>query len=292
LETEHPSGAEYATYLTKVAKHFKVPVKTKVEVKNVRKDNDIFEVETSDGTYSCRILIWAAGEFSYPNTPSFEGSEYCTHYSSIRSFEDIKGCEVVVIGGYESGMDALIELSKLGKKVTVIDRGEPWDLKTSDSSISLAPYTIDKLKNVFPKEVSGLVGNQEVTKVVKVKDGYRVFTKNGDSHFSDSSPILATGFTGSTSLIKDLFEWDEENLKPNLSNDDESTITPGLFLVGPEVRHSAVIFCFVYKYRQRFPVVVKALMKRLKKKCVIPEEYNQDGVLLEDLSCCLNECSC
>ena len=40
-----------------------------------------------------------------------------------------------------------------------------------------------------------------------------------------------------------------------LNEFDESTITPGLFLTGPSVRHKDLSFCFVYKFRQRFGVV-------------------------------------
>ena len=39
---------------------------------------------------------------------------------------------------------------------------------------------------------------------------------------------------------------------PKLTKCDESTICPGLFLCGPQVRQDDQIFCFVYKYRQRF----------------------------------------
>ncbi|MCS7093368.1 MAG: NAD(P)-binding domain-containing protein [Patescibacteria group bacterium] len=69
-----------------------------------------------------KIIIWSAGEFFYPKIPSFEGSNYCLRYSSIKSFKQVKGDWEVIIGGYESGMGAFIELSKLGKKPIVIDK--------------------------------------------------------------------------------------------------------------------------------------------------------------------------
>ena len=50
---------------------------------------------------------------------------------------------------------------------------------------------------------------------------------------------------------------------PKLTKCDESTICPGLFLCGPQVRQSDQIFCFVYKYRQRFAVVVNQVALRL-----------------------------
>jgi hypothetical protein len=50
---------------------------------------------------------------------------------------------------------------------------------------------------------------------------------------------------------------------PKLTKCDESTICPGLFLCGPQVRQDDEIFCFIYKYRQRFAVVVNEIAKRL-----------------------------
>jgi putative flavoprotein involved in K+ transport len=48
-----------------------------------------------------------------------------------------------------------------------------------------------------------------------------------------------------------------------LTKYDESTISPGLFLCGPQVRQEDEIFCFVYKYRQRFAVVLNEIATRL-----------------------------
>jgi|EP01047_Picozoa_sp_COSAG01_P027895 putative flavoprotein involved in K+ transport len=36
-----------------------------------------------------------------------------------------------------------------------------------------------------------------------------------------------------------------------------------MFLAGPQVRQAEEIFCFVYKYRQRFAVVVNEVATRL-----------------------------
>ena len=74
-------------------------------------------------TLRSRYVIWAAGEFQYPRTASpslFPGSEHCMHNSTVRSWSKLKGDDFVVIGGYESGMDAAFNLSSCGKRCTVI----------------------------------------------------------------------------------------------------------------------------------------------------------------------------
>jgi hypothetical protein len=79
-----------------------------------------------------------------------------------------------------------------------------------------------------------------------------------------------------------------------LTKCDESTICPGLFLCGPQVRQDGQIFCFVYKYRQRFAVAVNEISRRLGlpeaeiKKAV--DTCRKHHMFLDDLSCCEATC--
>ena len=89
-------------------------------------------------------MIWAAGEFQYPraNTELFPGSELCMHNSSVRSWKTLPGDDFVVIGGYESGMDAAYNLATCGKSCTVVSSTAFWHVTTEDPSTELAPYTV------------------------------------------------------------------------------------------------------------------------------------------------------
>ena len=80
----------------------------------------LLEVEVADvatGTVEVlksRYVIWAAGEFQYPRSssgPLFSGSQHCLHNSAVASWKDLEGDDFVVIGGYESGMDAASNLA-------------------------------------------------------------------------------------------------------------------------------------------------------------------------------------
>ncbi|UZQ54055.1 hypothetical protein OOK60_16425 [Trichothermofontia sichuanensis B231] len=58
------------------------------------------------------------------------------------------------------------------------------------------------------------------------------------------------------------------------------------------MRHGKVIFCFIYKFRQRFAVVANAIARRLGIDCPPLDSYRQAGMFLDDLSWCDNECLC
>ena len=68
LQTEHPSGHEYAAYLKKLADHFKLPIQNNTNVDSVSKKDDVFIIKTNNGEIKSKFLVWAGGEFQYPRS--------------------------------------------------------------------------------------------------------------------------------------------------------------------------------------------------------------------------------
>ena len=121
-----------------------------------------------------------------------------------------------------------------------------------------------------------------------------VKTDNEDVFVSDDMPINCTGFDTSLKLVDGLFNFKEGYAV--LTNVDESEKTKNLFLVGPQVKHGTALFCFIYKYRQRFAVVAEEIAKRneisLSKIDEVLNEYKSNNFYLTDLTCCDDECVC
>ena len=131
LHTEHPSGDEYADYLTALASAAELRVRTMTEVVSVQAQGveggpPLFSVgisATSKPFHESRILhskpglrrparatekltaryvVWAAGEFQYPaveSSSAVAGAELCMHNSSVRSWAKLPGDDFVLIGG-------------------------------------------------------------------------------------------------------------------------------------------------------------------------------------------------
>ncbi|MEO1498351.1 MAG: NAD(P)/FAD-dependent oxidoreductase [Planctomycetota bacterium] len=291
LEVEHPTGQQYAQHLRSVAKHFEVPVREGLDVIRVTKHADLFLVDTPTETLYCRRLVWAAGEFQYPRQLNFEGAGLCRHTATVPSYADLPGDDFVIIGGYESGVDAAFHLAQSHKRARLLDTGCPWTASTSDPSVALSTYSLERMQvDGFRSRVQ-LVPHCEVCGVRQRAGSYVVCTCDDREHETPTQPLMATGFEGSVHLVADLFEAREDGY-PLLSEHDESTITPGLFLCGPAVRHDKHVFCFIYKYRQRFAVVAKAIATSLGHSAEDLEVYRQWGMYLDDLSCCGEECAC
>lgn len=293
LLTEHPTGEDYAVYLKGLSQFFDLPVYNGVNVVSVDKEDDRFVLATNFGEYRSKYLIWAAGEYQYPKKDNFEGSDLCIHYSKITSFSNLEGDEHIVIGGYESGFDAMVNLSKKGKQVTLLDKLDYLELVKSDSSYCLSPFTRDRISEVIDN-----VDYYPYTKATKVEfrdNQYFVETNNEETFVSDQKPINCTGFASSLTLINKLFLFRNDGY-PVLNNLDESTETENLFLVGPQVKHDNALFCFIYKYRQRFAIVAESIAERIELDQGnidhVLKEYKDFNFYLKDLSCCDGECVC
>ncbi|MDG5817779.1 NAD(P)/FAD-dependent oxidoreductase [Natronococcus sp. A-GB7] len=322
LDCEHPTGKQYAEYLEAIAEFHELPVETGIDVKSVAPrrggETEEFVLETDEGATRARYVVWAAGQYQYPSSGALEGAtqgvhvanvdswaEYATRASSTESAgtngiaADGAGAvaetvsDVAVVGGAESGIDAALGLAEAGRSVTVLDDEGTWQFRSPDPSEVLSPRTNERLETALEDGAPiELVADARVAGIEREEgDGYVVTTTDGDRVRSRAPPVLATGFEGSLAVVDDLFAFDGE--LPDLTDRDESTETPGLFLAGPQVAHNDQQFCFIYKFRQRFAVVAEELGERLGVDTDPLEAYREKRMVLEDLDCCEPDyCDC
>ena len=290
MKVEHPTGKEYAEHLQDIAEYFELPILENTNVDSIEKIDGFFHLNIGDSNLLAKNVIWAAGEYQYPLLDGFEGVELCRHTATVSRYADLEGDNFLIIGGYESGIDAAYHLANNGKKVVLFDINSPWDEESSDPSITLSTFSFERMRNAnFENNVR--LNPQTPVKSVNLVNGiYEVRTQDGQVFNSDSKPLFAGGFDGSHKFVSDLFDEREDGF-PLLNESDESTLVPGMFLCGPSVRHDGHIFCFIFKYRQRFAIVAQAIASSLD----IPtdefvEVYRGWGMYLDDLSCCGQEC--
>jgi thioredoxin reductase len=296
LDCEHPTGAEYAEYLQGVVEFHELPVRTGVDVESIRRHDDEFVLHTSTGVIQSKFVVWAAGQFGQPNDDPFPGASHCVHNSRVTSWsafaDECVEDPIVVVGGYESGIDAALALADLGHEVLVVDEEGPWQFRSPDPSEVLSPYTSQRLQDAFERDAPIALEHGIRVERVDVEDGtFDVIGTDGASFRTRNRPVLATGFESGLGLVDDHFEF--ENGQPQLTERDESTTTPGLFLAGPQVAHNGQQFCFIYKFRQRFAVVADEIAARLDIDRTPLDEYREKSMFLEDLSCCEPDmCDC
>lgn len=292
LKREHPDGQGYAKYLDMAADAFGLNVQCGLDVKSLEAKDDGMVLHTNHGTVRADYVIWACGQFGTPSDGGLIGSEHGLHYASVRQWQDVPGDDICVIGGYESGIDAAIGLSRAGKRATVLDAETPWQDHDKDPSRALSPFTQQRLHTAMSEGNITLENGADIVAISRDADGYRILAGDGRSWSTQTRPILATGFNSGTAPVSEWFDYDDAGL-PLLTTQDESTELPGLFLVGPEVSHNGYLFCFIYKFRQRFAVVARAIAGRLGADTSVLEMYRENNMYLDDLSCCEDDkCLC
>ena len=305
LDREHPTGGEYAEYLQGVVEFHDLPVQTGVDVESLQRHDDRFSIQrhddgfilhTSTGVIQSRFVIWAAGQFGQPNDDPFPGANHCVHNSRVESWsafaDECIEDPIVVVGGYESGIDVALALADLGHEVLVVDEDGPWQFRGPDPSEVLSPYTSQRLQDAFEHDAPIALEDGIRVERVDVEEGtFDVIGTDGASFTTRNQPVLATGFESGLGIVDEHFEF--ESGQPRLTEQDESTITPGLFLAGPQVAHNGQQFCFIYKFRQRFAVVADEIASRLDVDRTVLDEYREKNMFLEDMSCCEPDiCDC
>ena len=290
MKVEHPTGQQYAQHLRNISTFFEIPILEHTNVNAIEKSGDLFHLHFDEGSFMAKNVIWAAGEFQYPKTAAFDGVELCRHTATVPSYAALEGDDVLIIGGYESGVDAAYHLADNGKNVHVFDRGDPWGEGSSNPSIALATYTIERTRHACFENRVTLHANTGVKQVTFADGTYELTTEDGAVFRSKTQPLFAGGFEGSHTFVSHLFDSREDGF-PELSEQDESTTHSGMYLCGPAIRHGNENFCFMYKYRQRFGVVAAAIASSLGLETEeFIEAYRGWGMFLDDLSCCGQEC--
>lgn len=294
-QKEHLNGKEYAAYLSKIEELNEIKVEGNTEVEKIIKSDEGWVVATKKGKLKCNYLVWAAGEFFNPEIKGIPGAKYCIHSSVIKNPSNLEGDNFVVIGGYESGVQMAIELIDKGKKVTLINPIQVNRVDTSDPSQVLSPYTLERFAKIEKSnnftEVHGIVKN-----VSKTEHNFSVELIDKTVIESKYNPICATGFSLVQKPIEELITFRSDGLPLLNKETDEFHNQENMYLAGPSVRHDNHIFCFIYKFRQRFGVIAEDIlnkeMYRINDIVSLVKKWKQKGLYLSDLSCCDEECVC
>lgn len=125
IPTTRPTRIDAIRYYQGVASRYQIPVRTHESVSDVVSSAGHFIVTTQSSTeYKCRYVVIATGYYDNPNRLGIPGESHNTvfhHYSEPFAYS---GCDVAVVGGRNSAVEAALDLFRNGAKVTLIHRGE------------------------------------------------------------------------------------------------------------------------------------------------------------------------
>ena len=293
---EHVSGSEYGDYLNALVKSHHLNVSEGQRVTEVSKTNSVFSLKTTDAAYTCSYLISAVGEFQFPSHGGIIWAEHAEHSSEIKNYDSFEYTSepVAIVGGYESSVDAAFALSKKGIHSHIFSPHPIDDTSTSDPSQILSLATLERFR-ALQQEGSITLTQTSISKIDQDAENYILTWADGNVYHFTSKPILATGFHSGLSYLWDLVSYRDDGNPLLVSDTDELQKTPGIFVVGPRVRHAEIIFCFIYKFRLRFGVIALEIAKRLGKNIdeeAVKTQWKHQGFYMENFNSCGDECVC
>lgn len=293
LKEEHPSGRDYQAYLQSLANHYDLPVRSHCRVRTVAKDGEGYRLVLASGkVIRARFVIVAVGDYAFPATGGIKNAHLGCHYQAVKDYGDFRGVnDQVIIGGNESAFDMAINLAARGTRVHLYTETAGPDQGAADPSKRLSTYTNERYRAVADR--IRITSGQVLTEIEETPGGFRLHFRGGRTVLSSTRPLLATGFANVQSpLVAKLFAIADQ--RAVLTQADESTQSPNVFMVGPEVVHESVVLCYVYKYRQRFAPLATTILERLGREIdpAVSDYYRKNNMYLTDLAGCGVNCEC
>jgi thioredoxin reductase len=235
-----PSRPEMEANLAAFAEKARVEVRYGCRWTATRRTSDErgegFEVETTDGTYRCRVLVVAVG-VAEPFTPPGVGMEFSHHYADVRPVQDYADRRVLIIGKQNSGFELASGLLPWARQLLVVS---PSTVRLSVDTKTLVGV---RARYVQPYEDHVLGGGVSVLdaaidRIERTPDGpltVRLRRTDGgaDMNVEVDDVIAATGFV---TPLQDLPELGVTTFGaarlPVQTPWWESTSLPGVFFAG------------------------------------------------------------
>ncbi len=227
---ERPTRIEGLEYYATVVRRKGIRVRVYEEVTSVhRNENGSFMVLTKDRfdiqySYKAANVIMATGYFDWPNHLGIPGEGLPKVAHSFREAHPYVGRKVAIVGARNSGIDAALELMRVGADVTVIYRGE-----------ELADVVKSWVKPVFESAVSkGKIKMYWKSTVEEIKPYSIIVNKEGFKQELDNDDVLVlTGFRPDRSFLAEIgVLTEEETGAPHFDEDTMETNVPGVFIAG------------------------------------------------------------
>ncbi|MBD8070278.1 YpdA family putative bacillithiol disulfide reductase [Bacillus sp. PS06] len=224
-ENRKPVRNQALAYYREVVKRKKIRVQSFEEVFKVEKtENGHFVVESSAGLYQSNQVVIATGYYDHPNYMNIPGEDLDKVFHYFKEAHPYFDCDVVVVGGKNSSVDAALELVKAGARVTVIYRG-------SEYSSSIKPWILPEFESLVRH---GTIKMEFQAHLKEIHLNEVVYEKHGETyHIKNDFVFAMTGYHPDHEFLKKMnVIIDEETGRPFFDEETMETNVEGLFIAG------------------------------------------------------------
>ena len=220
-----PGRQDALEYYQGIARQKDLSINLYEKVLNVRKNEEIFEVETSKSRYSAKNVIISTGFYDHPNTMNIPGEnlEKVKHYyTEPYPFAQQK---IVVVGSSNSAVDAALETYRKGAEVTMI-------IRHSEISKSVKYWVKPDIEN---RILEGSIKAHFNAELTEIKENTVIFKdEKGELHEIENDFVLAmTGYLPDFDFLRNTgIRLEGDFLNPYYNPETMETNIPNLYLAG------------------------------------------------------------
>mgnify|MGYP003602999177 CR=1 FL=1 len=252
-----PGRQEALEYYQGIARQRNLNIKLYEKVLNVRKNEDIFEVETSKSTYFAKNVIVSTGFYDVPNLMNIPGEnlEKVKHYyTEPYPYAQQK---IVVVGSSNSAVDAALETYRKGAEVTMI-------IRHSEISKSVKYWVKPDIENRISE---GSITAHFNSELLEIKENSVIFKdENGEIQEIENDFVLAmTGYLPDFEFLKNIgIHLQGDCLNPFYTEETMETNIPNLYLAGVVCGGKDTHLWFIENSRIHAEIIVKNILRNSK----------------------------
>lgn len=194
-----------------------------------RLDDGSFRLTTDEGeVFEAKVVVIAAGGGSFqpkrPPIPGIEAYEGTSVLYAVRRIEELRGQDVVIVGGGDSALDWTLNLEPIARRVTLVHRRPEFRAAPDSVAKMQALHAAGAIDLVFG-QVSNLDGDAGQLRSITVKGA------DGDI---DVACTRLLPFFGLTMKLGPIAEWGLNLHENQILVDTEkfATSEPGIFAIG------------------------------------------------------------
>lgn len=271
VDRPYCTASDFVEYLEAFADHFKLNIRTGIQVNSVTFDDGQFYLVTeSDERFIAKNVLVASGVFGNPYLPDIPGIKnnpavvHSHDYSGSAEYEKQR---VLIIGAGNSAAEIATDLA--GKAmVYLVHRGELEFFSDTKKLQDIRGISESYLRELIQMEIIRYYSYQNL---IEIK-GNRAFFK--DRVLEVDKVIFATGYRPSLRMLDTLELRFGKNNSPEVTMVGQSIQYPGLFFAGPLIYPSpsgVVIHTFVKQLEK----TVQRISERIKTQSQTEDSIQQ-----------------
>ncbi|MFD6440360.1 YpdA family putative bacillithiol disulfide reductase, partial [Peribacillus sp. NPDC060186] len=224
-ENRKPVRNQALSYYREVVRRKELRVNKFEKVEKVEKqDNGKFLVRTSKGDYTALHVIVSTGYYDHPNYMCIPGEELPKVFHYFKEGHPYFNCDVTVIGGKNSSVDAALELVKSGARVTVLYRG-------SEFSSKIKPWILPEFESLVRNGTIMMEFNAVIDEITEESVIYHV--GNEEKVIKNDFVFAMTGYHPDHSFLASMgIKIDKETGRPTYNEETMETNIEGIYIAG------------------------------------------------------------